>query len=573
MAFILSNLLSGVSSDLMILFEIGLMIVLGGIIAFIFKVLKQPRIPAYVIAGIILGPLALGIVQSSNVIMALSQIGVAFLLFFTGLELDLKSLKRDGKISSFIGVIEMLFIGIITFVVLLFLAFKFNNLELIYIVLIVAFSSTMVVIKMIADKDELNTLHGRIIMGVLLVQDIIAIFALTVLTSKLSFNTILYSLIKAALFIVIGFLLTKISKPVFKISARSNELMLIISLVFLFLFSMIAYAFGLSLVIGAFFAGVALANSDFKLDIKGRVHPLRDFFGAILFVALGVQLVWIPKQYWSLFLVLFVLIIVIKPLILIFSTRLLGYSNRTSFFIGNSLGQSSEFSLILLTQALILSHISKDLFSVLVFVTILTMSITGYFIHYEQQLFNLFSRIFKKVLSKLPTKKEELSYGKEMKKKIVLFGCHRMGGQILREFTKDKDDVLVVDFNPEIIRPLMHKRIPCIYGDYANPEIMEKVIKMKPEMIISTIPNVDDNIELIKKLKESGSKAIIIVAAEHIHEAIELYKIGADYVALPRVMSGIHMIELVNDLKKDRREVKRRELDLLNKIHYYLYKK
>lgn len=557
------------TADYQILFEIGIMIIIAGFLAFIFKILKQPRIPAYIIAGIILGPIGFGLIQNSNIILALSEIGVAFLLFFAGLEIDFKNLKRVGKITLIAGIVQIGLMALITACLMFF--WKFHNIELVHIMLVVAFSSTMVVIKILADKEELNTLHGRIIVGILLLQDIAAIIALTILTTNLALSSVFIALLKAVVFLVFGLVITKLATPIFKISAKSSELILIISLSFLFLFAISAYSFGLSLVIGAFFAGVALANSPFKTDIKGRIHPLRDFFGAILFVSLGMQLVLIPASYIGLFITLIILIILIKPIVLILSVRLLGYTNRTAFLTGNSLGQSSEFSLILLTQGIILGQINANLFSVLVFVAIFTMSITGYFITFESKLYKLFlypARLF----DKIPTKKEDLNYGVLNKKKMIILGCHRTGTLILKKFMHIKDELLIVDYNPEIIKSLISKKIPCLYGDYANPEIISKILAINPETIISTVPNVEENINLIEKVKRSNSKTVIIVVADRIHQALELYKKGVDYVILPKIVSGMKISEIVDKVKKDRKNVRLQEINFLNDIHHFLYK-
>ncbi len=569
MVFLIETLMPNAPGNLLILFEIGIMIIVAGILAFIFRMIKQPRIPAYVIAGIILGPLALGLIKSSDVVLALSEIGVAFLLFFAGLDIDFRNLKKVGKTAIFAGIWQMVTVFIIT--IIIFLSWHLKSTELIYASLIVAFSSTMVVIKLLADKEELNSLHGRLIVGILLIQDVAAIIALTVMTTSLTLTTVSLSLLKAILFVIFAVVLAKISKPILKISAKSSELILIISLGFLFIFSIAAYSFGLSLVIGSFFAGVVLANTEFKTDIKGRINPLRDFFGAILFVSLGMQLVWISKSYLGLFVILIVLIMVIKPLIIIMLIRIFGYTNRTAFLSGNYLGQSSEFALILLTQALVLNQISQNIFSILVFVTIITMSLTGYFVQYESRLYKIFS-IPAKIFDKLPTKKEELNYGIIDRKKIVIFGCHRMGTMILKKFSSIKNDLLIIDFNPEIIHSLIEKKIPCMYGDYANPEIIKKLSMMKPEIIISTIPDKEDNINLIEKIKKINSRAIILVVADRIHEALELYKKGADYVILPKVLSGVQIGDLIDKIKKDKNGVKKREIDFLNEIHYYMYK-
>jgi len=570
MISILNSLVELIPSNFTLVFEIGIMIIVAGILAFIFKLMRQPRIPAYVIAGIILGPLALGVVENSEVIRALSEIGVAFLLFFAGLEISFKSLKQVGKIATATGILEMAIMAGIAIGILFSLGL--NNVQILYATLVVAFSSTMVVIKMLSDKHELGTLHGRIIIGILLIQDIVAILALTILTTNFALESVAISLTKAVAFAVVAFVIANISKPFFKVSARSSELLLISSLALLFLFSISAYLLGLSIVIGSFFAGVVLANSPFKTEIKGRVHSLRDFFGAILFVSLGMQLVWIPKEYWGLFGILLVLIMIIKPIAIIFCVRLLKYTNRTAFLSGNYLGQSSEFALIILTQGLLLAHISPNFFSVLVFVTIITMSLTGYFIKYEHILYRGYLRPAK-IFSRISTKKEKLNYGLGNNKKIVLIGCHRMGTLILKKFDNQKKNILVIDHDPEIINALIKKKVPCLYGDFGNPEIIEKLTFINPDTIISTIPDTEDNLALVKKIKKVDKKTPVIVVAGRIDDALELYKMGADYVILPKILSGEKIAELIGKVKKHKKNLKQNEIGFLNKIHYFLYKK
>jgi Kef-type K+ transport system membrane component KefB len=559
-------------SELTILFQVGLMIVFAGVLAFIFKLLRQPRIPAYVVAGIILGPLALGLIESNETILALSEIGVAFLLFFAGLEIHLSSLKQVGKPATFIGLFEVGIMAVVAFFI--FKSFSIGNLQLLYVSLVIAFSSTMVVIKSLSDKDQLGTLHGRIIVGILLIQDIVAISVLSVLSDSLSVNSILISLGKASLFIFLAVIVAKGSKPIFKASAKSHELILIISLAFLFLFSLGAYSFGLSIAIGAFFAGVALANSTFKTEIKGLVHPLRDFFGAILFVSLGIQLMWIPQSQWLFFGILIFLIMVIKPILIFSLTRILGYTDRTSFLTGNYMGQSSEFALILLTQGFLIGHLTNEFFSVLVFSTIVTMSITGYFVSFEKGMYKGYSKL-SRVFRKIPYKKEKLlGYGGGMKKKkIVLFGAHRMGSMFLKEYKGNKDEILVVDFNPEIIQYLTKKKIPCVYGDYGNPEIFEMLRILSPEVVISTIPSKEENLNIIKMVKEDGRNDRVIVVSESIHDAIDLYEHGADYVMIPKVISGGSLLGVIRKLKKEGKSLKRKEVSQLKKARNFVHKK
>jgi len=449
----------------------------------------------------------------------------------------------------------------------------FSGIALAYIGIVVAFSSTMIVLTLLADKKEINSLHGRIVIGILLIQDIAAIIVLAVLSSDLSFNSISIVLGKALLFAVFAFVLSKSINPVFKNAARSSEMLLLVSVSLLFLFIFGSFVSGLSLIIGAFFAGVTLANSDYKTEIQWKVTPLREFFAIIFFVALGMQLMVIPKSFLILLLVLLVLVIIIKPLIIMFIVRLMGYKKRTSFLTGNSLAQTSEFSLVILAIGFGLGHINQGLFSTLVLLTILTMSLTTYLITYEKKLGRWLDWPLD-FLNKFHSKKENLEYDDDNKNRVIIFGCHRAGSLLLKDFEKHKKDLFVVDYNPEIVKSLIEKKVPCIYGDFMNAEIFKKASVGDAEIIVSTIPDYDDNILLLKKIRRINKKSLVVIVANRIREAISLYRTGADYVIIPQIESGKKAFELIKKFRREGsllKEFKKEQIKYLNSIHHILY--
>ena len=568
---ILQSLIANSPSNLSIILEIAVIIIIATFLALIIRLFKQPLIPAYILTGILIGPLMLGLIKNQELVMALSEIGVAFLIFTAGLEIKFKKLKEVGKTILIGGILQIALLFFIAFFVSQY--FGFNNQAAIYIGLVVAFSSTMIVVKLLSDKRELNSLHGRIIIGILLIQDVAAIIALAVLASDLSLKSIMMISAKGIIFILATFILSKLANPVFRISARTHDLLLLVSISFLFLFILGAFFAGLSLVIGAFFAGVALANSDFKTEIQGKITPLREFFAVIFFVSLGMQLKIISKQYFILFLVLFALIMIIKPIITMFIIRLMGYKKRTAFLTGNALAQTSEFSLIIVTLGFTLGYVDSGLFSTLVLLTVFTMSISTYLISYEKKISKILDWPLN-ILNKFHSKNENLEYHGEDKKRILIFGCHRMGSLFLKEFEKNKNEIFVVDYNPEIIKPLIDKKVPCIYGDYVNEEVLNKIDLKKSEMVISTIPDFEENLLLIKKIKRINPRVIIFVVAERISEALSLYKAGADYVILPQIIGGQKVSEIINKIKNNKSEIKtlkKEHLRYLDSIHNILY--
>ncbi|MFA5258605.1 MAG: cation:proton antiporter [Candidatus Pacearchaeota archaeon] len=570
MLSVLQGFISEIPADLIVFFEIGIMILIATTIGFLMRVFKQPLIPAYIITGILIGPLALGLIKDPNLIFSLSQIGIAFLIFTAGLEIQFKKLKEVGSVSLIAGALEVILLFLISFFI--FGWFGVSGKALIYIGLIVAFSSTMIIVKLLSDRDELDTLYGRILIGILVIQDIAAIIALSILLSDLTLNSLVIILIKALVFVVLALILSKIVNPMFRVAAKNTEFLLLVSISFLFLLTIGASVAGLSLVIGAFFAGVILANSDYKLEIEGKIGPLREFFALIFFVALGMQLELIPKEFFSIFLICLALILIVKPVVTMVLVRILGYEKRTAFLTGNALAQTSEFSLIILTIGLNAKDINHGLFSTLVLITVLTMYLTNYLINYGNGIFRMFGWIlnpFKSIVIKKYNSTKDY-----YKPKIIIFGCHRMGSLLLKEFKRENKQVLVVDYNPKIIKSLKEKKTQCVYGDFMNEEIFNRINLEETEIIVSTVTDVDDNLLLLKKIKKVNPKTLVFIVAKRISEAKRLYKSGADYVILPMVIGGQKGYELIKKISNNKSlitDVRSEHIKYLDSIHNLLY--
>jgi len=563
----IADFLGRIPAEQVVIFDIAFILIISAVLAFIAKILRQPLIPAYVISGLVIGPLVLGLVGNIEVIKIFSEIGIAFLLFAAGLEISFKKIKEAnmGKIIL-IGFFQ---VAIIFFLTLL--ARRLLNLSMIqsvYIGIILAFSSTMVVVKLFDDGEELVTMHGRLVLGILLFQDLIAIIAIIIFMSDsgFTFNPILTAFASLAGILIFAFLLQRfVLNKLFRFAATSTELLLLSALGVLFLFIILTCALELSIVIGAFIAGVSLANSPFKLELESRITPLRDFFAILFFVSLGMQIIFLGIS-WILFIFLLIGALILKPIIIFILLRIGGYRERTSFVSAVSLAQLSEFSLIIGMLGLSLAIINTGIFSTIILATIITMGMTTYIINYKNSLY----RIFKSptsLLRFLPVR-ERAEYKILNEKSVLLVGCHRMGSILMKSLWKKKDKVLVVDYNPEIINALIEKKVSCIYGEIGSPEILEKIDLCKVKLVFSTIPNLEDNGFLLKNIKERNSKARVVLTANSIDDALELYELGADYILLPKVLAGEDLIKMLHsDLKK----AKKKHISLLKKIHRILY--
>jgi len=563
-----------------LIFNISIIIIAATILAYFLRLIKQPLIPAYIIAGVILGPvfgsLGLDLIKDLSAVNAMSEIGIAFLLFIVGLELALNKIKSVSVISILGGFLQVLLTTVIGFLAMKALGFTF--ISALYAGFIIAFSSTMLVVKILKDKEQVDTLHGKIMIGILIVQDILVIFVLSMISivSFFDVSLLLMALLKGLLFILVALLTSKFFLPrLFRFAARSQELLFLCSLSICFLFALLAYYLGFSIAIGAFISGVMLANLPYSVNIIGMVGGLKNFFVTIFFVSLGMQLVMIPYSMIIVLVIILLLTLLVKPLIIMMLTSLFGYEKRTSFLTSFGLGQISEFSLIMVSFGFYtLNQLSQSFFSLIIFATIISMVITSYASKYDSWIYMKISR-FLAIFEKLSLSRRNIGMEKRKKADIILFGCHRMGSVFLNSFEKEnKKNIFVVDQNPEIIKSLMQKNIDCVYGDCTNIEVLKKINLKNAKLIISAIPSLDINEFLLKYAKNANKKIAFIATQNHLHEALDLYEKGADYVILPHISTSESAISLLNKMLNNRNninEIRNKHIKHLLNLDMYGY--
>ncbi len=549
--------------------EIGLVILLATILALVARFAKQPLIPAYIMAGAILGPIGLGILQNTETIRFMSEMGIAFLLFVVGLEVNIKKLKSVGVVTLLAGFLQTSIVFTSGFFIATSLGFAV--LTAIYLGLVLAFSSTMVVIKLLSDSAKVDTMHGRIIIGILLVQDLIAMLAIGALVNiekGISLVLLLQILTRGLVLVAFAYVLARYIFPkIFRFAAKQKELLFLISVTTCFIFAMLAFSLKFSIAIGAFIAGVALGTLPYSVDIKGRVEALKDFFATIFFVSLGAQLVL--KGFFNLIdplLIFLAVVILLKPFVLFLVVSLFGYTNKVAFQTAISLAQISEFGLILVTIGLNQGHISQEVFSLTVILAIISIILTSYFIKHAMGIHIIFAPVLK-LFDKFSFKKQELSYKATQKKEsIIIFGCNRMGTLILRALNRKKDEFFIVDNNPEVIKRVIERKIACMYGDATSREVLETINLAEAKMIISTIPKLDVSSALTQYIRLHVPDAKIIVTVEHVSQAFTLYDLGADYVIVPHVISGEIMADTLPGILKGRKSLAKLKKDHLKEL-------
>lgn len=550
-----------------IFLQLGIIVIIAAAAAYILKLLKQPQILAYVLAGILITPV-FKLVTDTSMIESMSLIGVAFLLFIVGMEIDLKKLQSVALVSTLGGGILILLMFVLGYLLALLLGFL--NIEAAYIGLMLAFSSTMVVMKILSDRRELNTLHGRIIVGILLLEDIVAIFALSILTSLTDFTISLFgiALLKFLMLFATAFLCSKYLFPrIFRFAAQKQELLLITSVAVCFLFSLAFFYFGFSIVIGAFLAGLTLGNLEYNLDIIGKIKPLRDFFSLLFFVSLGMGLsLSVFKKLWLPLIVLTIVILLLKPLIIMTVCSLFKYTKKPAFLTASSLAQTGEFSLIIAVQGLTLGHISEDFFSLVVLTMVITITFSTYYMKYNQWLYKTL-KPFMSIFDAFTNEKMEY-IPSDVKPKIILCGHNRIGYSIVNKLKTVKKEILIIDYNPEIISHMVKEGYHCIYGEVTDEEIVERMNLKEITMLISTVPEMQDNLFLLKKVRAVNRRAKTFLTASTIEEALKLYENGADYVILPHFLGGEHASNLIEDIR-----MKHTDLKNERKTHIWALKK
>ena len=539
-----------------VLLSISLIIGLAALATIIARIIRQPPIIAYIVAGILAGPLFFNIITgASDMIQLLAHIGVSFLLFIVGLNLDLRVFKEVGWTSIFAGSAQIVITALVGFFIAIGLGL--NNLTAVYLGIVLAFSSTVIVVKILSDKKEMDTLHGRISLGILIVQDLVAAIAL-MLVPLLTNNGNIISIISrfgfAVLLIVVIFLFSHfVLNRFMNYLAKSQETLFLFGIAWALVLATIFYKQGFSLEIGALIAGMSLASSKYNLDLGGKIKPLRDFFIVLFFVFFGSQLAGpITLRLIEMAIIFSLFIIIIKPIIVMFVLRAFGYKKKINFLTGLNMAQISEFSLIVILLGLSLNQLNREIISLVVLIALITITVSSYSIYYSTPIFNKISWI----LNIFEGKKHHDEKSRNKSYDIILFGYHRIGFKILNSLKELDSSFVAIDYNPKVIFSLNKLGIDAIYGDAGNKEFLKEIPLDKAKIVISTIPDSDTNLVIQEMLREANSEAIFIATTEHPASAIDLYKKGVDYVILPHHLGGDYAAHMIKTFHTGRKKYK-----------------
>ncbi len=518
------------------------------------KVLKQPMIIGYIIAGTLITFLFPHFFQHSEVFDQFSQVGVVFLLFIIGTELNPGMIQKIGSKTVGIWLLQVLGSSALGF--LIGIVFGFDVMTALYMGTATALSSTIVILKLLGDKDDIDTTYGRLSVGISVSQDISVmlfmsiIAALTAVWSGAILQVAGTLALKILGVVIAIFLISKYIFPYFTRSiAESKEFLLLFAIGWCFISATAFHYLGFGMEIGALVGGMTLATSPYRFEIAGRMKVLKDFFIVIYFVLLGSHISFTGQLNWWFILIGLFAVVLFKPWITMWLLKWAGHVKKNNFFTGLALIPMSEFSFILVSMG-IANGVIKDpnLLVMITIIGIISILVSWYVSMYNHQLYKWLGKWQKYVPGTLSKKtKEALGTPND----IVLFGFGKLGSSLYEHFKNKKHSFLVIDEHPAIINHLNTQHINCLYGDAIDLEFLQEINLTGTKMIISTIRNFDTNTAILKVLKEKKADLIIITVANHIHEAISLYEKGADYVIMPHYIWADHTSVMLEEFGLD----------------------
>jgi Kef-type K+ transport system membrane component KefB/Trk K+ transport system NAD-binding subunit len=560
--------------------DITLCILFAWVLGLLAHFSRQPLILAYLIAGFFIGPFGMGWVKSQESIAVISELGLIFMLFMIGLEIDLKKIVRAGKVILFAAGGQL--IGGCLLGMLFFLGIGLSmgggHFDALYLCIACALSSTVIIVKVLYEKRELDTLPGRITLGVLVLQDIFAILFLAVQPSldNLQVSVILISIGRVGVLVATALVLSRYALPrLFHQIARRPELILLGALAWCFLIGEIAERLHLSREMGSLVAGVSLSTFPYALDVTAKVTTLRDFFITLFFVALGMTIPIPGLSVIGLALLIAAFTVVSRVVTTFTPLYLLKQGLRASLLPAINLAQISEFSLVVIQTGVAAGHIRNETSSAASFAFVLLAVLSTFVMARSDQvtrgLIGPLKRIGLRDLDDGHDADARPEGGHGEARRIVILGFFRAASALLSEIELRNPTVLeqitVIDFNPDVFRILSDRGMHVVYGDISNVDTLLHAGVAKSELIILSIPNSllkgADNEKLVRHVRSLNPTAKIVATAELLSDVNDLYEAGADYVTVTRLSDAHQLYKVIEAAQAGLLEDKRGETDAL----------
>ena len=530
--------------------EVALLLVMAAAIGLFGTLLRQPLIVSFIAVGLIAGPSALDVVHSDEQIDLLSELGIAVLLFLVGIKLDVKLVRSLGKVALLTGLGQVLFTSVFGY--LIGLALGLGSVTSLYVAVALTFSSTIIIVKLLSDKREIDSLHGQIALGFLIVQDIVVVLAMIVLSAigigaieggGHGGGSVLSVLASGAAMLALVVLFVRyIADPLTERLARAPELLVIFAIAMAAMFAAIGDFVGLGKEVGGLLAGIALASTPYRETIAARLAPLRDFLLLFFFIALGATLDLSLLGTHVTGVIIFSLFVLIgNPLIVLVIMGTMGYRKRTGFLAGLTVAQISEFSLIFIAMGVSIGHVTEDALGLVTMVGLVTIATSTYMITYSHQLYAVFEPLLGIFERKgTPREPSDASTHQARGYQLIIFGLGRFGTAIGLRLKKRGIRVLGVDFNPQAVRRWRDLGLEADFGDASDPEFVAELPFRGAEWMVSTVPihptglsHEDTRRTLIQLTRSAGFTGRIAAASQNAGDTEALFGAGVDLVLEP----------------------------------------
>lgn len=496
--------------------------------------LRQPLVVAFLAAGVLAGPAGLGWVSARQEIALLSELGISLLLFLVGLKLDLKVIRTLGPVALATGLGQVIFTSVAGYGICL--ALGMGHLPSLYVSVAATFSSTIIIVKLLTDKRELDSLHGRIAVGFLIVQDLVAVLAIIALASLggsgEGAGAVLtrLALHGGALLLLLAVATRWILPGLVAYTARSGELLVLFGITLAVVCAAIAEEAGFSAEVGAFLAGMGLAATPYRDGLGSRLTGLRDFMLLFFFLDLGstLNLGEVTAQVGP-GMILSVFVLVGNPLIVMAIMGAMGYRKRTGFMAGLAVAQISEFSLILGSMGVAKGHITSRELSLLTLVGLVTISLSSYMILYSGRLYAMLEPWLGPFERADPHREPvpDRATWEELVPEVLVVGLGGYGLRLAQAIQARGKRVVGIDFDPLAVERAEDAGIVAFHGDVEDPHLLGELPLRSLELAVCGIPGVPRNLRTMEACREAGIAARVVLTARSRDDAGVLADVGA----------------------------------------------
>ena len=527
--------------------EVAALLAIASVVGLIGVAARQPLIVSFIAVGILVGPSGFGIVTGGIVVETLARLGIALLLFLVGLKLDINVIRSFGRVAVATGLGQVAFTSIGGF--LICLALGMGAVEALYVAVALTFSSTIIIVKLLSDKREIDALHGRIALGFLIVQDICVVIAMIVLSAfdaaageggALALAWALGG--GVALVAVAAVFMRYLAEPLLTRMAREPELLVVFAIGWAAVGAAAADTVGLSKELGGLLAGVSLGSTSVREAIAARLASLRDFLLLFFFLQLGglFNFAAIADRLGEA-VILSVFVLVGNPLIVMIIMGVMGYRKRTSFLAGLTVAQISEFSLVFIALGHALGHVGLEAVGLTTLVGIVTIGLSTYMIVYSATLYRWLAPFLTPFERRRAVREDHLAEaGEAPERPVILCGLGRYGTAIAERLAERGTGFLGVDFDPEAVRAFQRRGWPAIYGDVTDPIFIAHLPLEHAQWVVVAVPHTagvpghaDTADALVGGLRQAGFRGRIALTATFPVQEARLRGLGADVVLSP----------------------------------------